>query len=101
MPRITIARREAPLGLTIRTLRKSSNARRFHSPPASSPHRAAAIADFDRGVLAMIYYNNKCGPREPLSRAVSEFKFWWYRPAGSLLPQPIGAWRNLLYQRGG
>jgi hypothetical protein len=32
MPRIAVARREAPLGLTIRTPRKSSNARRFITP---------------------------------------------------------------------
>ncbi len=65
MPRIAVARREAPLGLTIRTPRKSSNARRFHSP---LPVSCAAPPRFSTAIeasLAMIYYNKVWAPANP------------------------------------
>ena len=70
MPRIAVARREASLGLTIRTPRKSSNACRFYSPPASILRRAAAVFGCDRGILTMIYYNKVWRLRTPFAGSV-------------------------------
>ena len=69
MPRIAVARREAPLGLTIRTPRRSSNARRFTTPchyPAWRPRGS----DCDRGVLFMICYNKVWALRTPSAGSV-------------------------------